>query len=241
MITGAATSPTLHESRLKIIFRSVESDSESSSEVTKLRLHISDTFWNCFQTISKKSKSFKKFQKVSKNHDFTLKKCNFPGHTPMLSISMVKLCDYRLDQVCFNHSEQCQHNQLETQSQKAHKDYHLNWMNAPPKRPVTQWLGRQDLLGKSQQILWKCRLDQLICTAQSAVKSTLQNDSDHTSPVHLLHLTKNRWLAFAWLTLTVSWTHPEPEFEQDHDFLKLEPCWRFSPLFTRTPTSSATT
>jgi hypothetical protein len=41
---GAAVSSTIHKSRLKIIFRIVESDSESSSEVTKLRLRISDGF-----------------------------------------------------------------------------------------------------------------------------------------------------------------------------------------------------
>ena len=67
MITGAATTSTLHESRLKIIFRSVESDSESSSEVTKSRLRISENFWNCnFAKSREKSQNFKKFQKTRK-------------------------------------------------------------------------------------------------------------------------------------------------------------------------------
>jgi hypothetical protein len=73
VVTGAATSSTLHESRLKIISRSVESDLESSSEVTKLRLRISDSFFEKNQTIPK---SFKKFQK---NQEFSERKWNFPA------------------------------------------------------------------------------------------------------------------------------------------------------------------
>jgi hypothetical protein len=44
VVAGSATSSTLHDLSLKISFRSVESDSESSSEVKKLRLRISDSF-----------------------------------------------------------------------------------------------------------------------------------------------------------------------------------------------------
>ncbi len=60
VVTGPATSFTLHESRLKIIFRSVESDSESSSEVTKLRLRISDSFWIFLKPYQKNSKRWEK-------------------------------------------------------------------------------------------------------------------------------------------------------------------------------------
>ncbi len=69
MITGAAPTSTLHESRLKIILQSVESDSESSSEVTKLRLRFSESFRNNF---------LKKSDFFSKNPKFSEKKCNFP-------------------------------------------------------------------------------------------------------------------------------------------------------------------
>ncbi len=87
MITGAAPSSTLHDSRLNIIFRSVESDSESSSEVTKLWLRISDTFWNCF------SNNFKKFQKVSKNFKKTR---NFQKKSV---ISPFRFCLYAINSV----------------------------------------------------------------------------------------------------------------------------------------------
>jgi hypothetical protein len=74
VITGAAPTSTLHESRLKIIFRSVESDSESSSEITKLRLRISESFRRTF------SKKFKKSQKISKKSEIFRKKRYFPSN-----------------------------------------------------------------------------------------------------------------------------------------------------------------
>ena len=82
VITGAATTSTLHESRLKIISRSVESDSESSSEVTKLRLRTFAFFEKVFSKNLKKfqeiSKKFKKIQKISKNPEISEKKGNLP-------------------------------------------------------------------------------------------------------------------------------------------------------------------
>jgi hypothetical protein len=73
-----------------LIFRSVERNSESSSEVTKLRLRISDTFWNGF------SNNFKKFQKVSKSFKktwhFQEKKCNFPEFLVFCFLIAPTLC-----------------------------------------------------------------------------------------------------------------------------------------------------
>ena len=69
MVTDAATSFTLHESRLKIIFRSVERDSESSSDVTKLRLRFFKFFEKVFSKNLKKWRDFfKEFQKIANFH-----------------------------------------------------------------------------------------------------------------------------------------------------------------------------
>ncbi len=48
LVTQVTSTRSLHESRLKIIFRSVESDPESSFEVTTFRLHITEIFTKIF-------------------------------------------------------------------------------------------------------------------------------------------------------------------------------------------------
>ena len=86
VITGAATTSTLHESRLKIIFRSVASDSESSSEVTNLRLRISERKFEkiseLFRFFQNFSDFFRFFQNFSEFHDFFGTKVVFPENQP---------------------------------------------------------------------------------------------------------------------------------------------------------------
>ena len=80
VITGAATTSTLHESRLKIIFRSVDSDSESSSEVTNLRLRISERNFEKVSECFKKFQNFSEFLRISENFTiFSEEKWYFPG------------------------------------------------------------------------------------------------------------------------------------------------------------------
>ncbi len=66
---------SLHDPRLKIICRSVESDSESNSEVTQLRLQISKTFWKTFWNFGY---FFKLISKSFWKKEFFVKKVQFP-------------------------------------------------------------------------------------------------------------------------------------------------------------------
>jgi hypothetical protein len=89
VLDGVTYPSTLDASRLKIVIRSIESDSESTSETKKTRLLF---LRKCTRNLKKLRIEFSDFQrKKPVSQRISGEKCNFPGP----SILAVKRCPER--------------------------------------------------------------------------------------------------------------------------------------------------